>query len=272
MNNVRKYLIVNADDFGMSHSTNEAINDLVTSGCIKSTTVIVNAPWVQEAIEMLKCFNDCGIGVHITHTSEWNTYRWRPLTSNKTLTDENGYFPKTTEKLLEKASIDEMVIEAKAQVEFLLKQNIQLSHIDNHMRTFQHDAINYLDLAKEYNFGCRFSKNENDEEYTNYAKINGVFITDYLNPNSGEYPNDRTSYESMENSYIQMLRNLPEGVTEFFIHPAKDSEELRAIAPDWRVRAADYKFFKGEKFKQICKEENIEVIGYHNRDIFNKES
>ena len=45
-----KYLIVNADDFGMCHSANLAIQELLETGCIYSTTLIACAPWAMEAV------------------------------------------------------------------------------------------------------------------------------------------------------------------------------------------------------------------------------
>lgn len=262
-----KYLIVNADDFGMCHSTNEAIYDLVKNGCIKSTTMIMNTPWILEAINMAKDFKNCSIGIHLTHTSEWDTYRWRPLTFNKNLQDEQGYFYHLTEQCLKTATSEDLVSEAEAQIKYAKDLGVKFSHIDNHMRTFINDTKAYLDLAIKYDVGCRFSRHDYAKELVDYADVNEICITDYLNPNGDKYPNDRVTYESMKQSYVNMLENLPEGITEIFSHPAKESDELKAIAPDWKVRVADYQFFRSDEFKKICEKENIQVISYLDKEI-----
>ena len=47
-------LIVNADDFGISHEVNEAISLCFMKGYINQTTIMVNMPFFCEAIEMAK--------------------------------------------------------------------------------------------------------------------------------------------------------------------------------------------------------------------------
>ncbi len=262
-----KYLIVNADDFGMCHAANVAIRDLIEHGCIKSTTMIMNAPWILEAVQMAKEFHDCSVGVHITHTSEWDTYRWRSLTDNDHLKDEEGYFYHFTDDCLKAAQLHDLVTEAEAQIQAAKKLGVAISHIDNHMKTFKNDTKAYLDLAIKYQVGCRFSRNDYSKDLVAYADKNEITITDYLNPNSNQFPNDRESIESMKQSYVKMLENLPEGITEFFTHPACECDELKAIAPDWKVRVADYEFFRSDEFREICIKENIQVISYWDKEL-----
>jgi hypothetical protein len=53
----------------------------------------------------------------------------------------------------------------------------------------------------------------------------------------------QTSLDRHENRLEEakhVLDNLSPGITNFLIHPAQDSPELRTIAPDWRCRVADY--------------------------------
>tara|TARA_Y100000310_G_scaffold237306_1_gene240590 strand:- start:565 stop:1197 length:633 start_codon:yes stop_codon:yes gene_type:complete len=65
-----KYLIINADDFGMSKKFNEAILDLIKSGKVKSTTVMVNritedqGDQVKELIKLSNSMN-LSVGLHL---------------------------------------------------------------------------------------------------------------------------------------------------------------------------------------------------------------
>jgi len=65
-----KYLIINADDFGMSKVFNESILDLIRDGKIKSTTVMVNRgigdekKQIEELIELSKTLN-LSVGLHL---------------------------------------------------------------------------------------------------------------------------------------------------------------------------------------------------------------
>lgn len=60
MNN---YLIVNADDFGYSHSINKGIIEAHEKGIVTSTSVMVNAIAADEAEELAK-YPDLSVGLH----------------------------------------------------------------------------------------------------------------------------------------------------------------------------------------------------------------
>ena len=60
----------------------------------------------------------------------------------------------------------------------------------------------------------------------------------------------------------ELLSNLPEGITHFVLHPSIDTAELRAIAPDWESRVANYKVFMSDALKTFLEREDFKLIGY----------
>jgi len=64
---------------------------------------------------------------------------------------------------------------------------------------------------------------------------------------------------------IKLLNELPAGVTHFIIHPSIDTPELRAIAPDYPSRVANYQTFISKEMKKFIRSSGIQVIGY--RDL-----
>ena len=97
-----RFLIIHADDFGMCHSTNQAIIQLINEGSISSTTLMVNCPWSLEAAQAAANNPKFDVGVHLTLTSEWDHYKWGPVKRNgnvDTLVDDFGYFPPNLEKV-----------------------------------------------------------------------------------------------------------------------------------------------------------------------------
>ena len=58
-----KFLIVNADDFGYSHSINKGIIEAHEKGIVTSTSVMVNAIAADEAKDLTK-YPDLSIGLH----------------------------------------------------------------------------------------------------------------------------------------------------------------------------------------------------------------
>jgi len=66
----------------------------------------------------------------------------------------------------------------------------------------------------------------------------------------------------------RVFDSLPTGLTHFILHPAYDTPELRAIAPDWRGRVADYRAFMSHELRDYIEEIGIHVIGYRDlRDL-----
>ena len=62
--------------------------------------------------------------------------------------------------------------------------------------------------------------------------------------------------------YPKLLRELPEGLSEWAIHPGIASEELKAITPTWDVRRADMAFFTSQEARDILEEQEIVLISY----------
>jgi hypothetical protein len=48
----------------------------------------------------------------------------------------------------------------------------------------------------------------------------------------------------------------------FILHPAEDTPELRAIAPDWPSRVANFETFMRPEIPRYLKQIGAHVIGY----------
>ena len=59
-------LIINADDFGLSHGINDGILEAHTRGVVTSTSLMVRAPAAQEAAAIAKHHPELSVGLHFT--------------------------------------------------------------------------------------------------------------------------------------------------------------------------------------------------------------
>ena len=96
------------------------------------------------------------MGVHLTLTSEWTDYRWRPLSTADPasgLLDDEGYFPALAAPV--QANADEATVRAElvAQIERALAAGIDVTHVDSHMLTLFHPRLArvYIDVACQFN-------------------------------------------------------------------------------------------------------------------------
>ncbi|UJP10076.1 ChbG/HpnK family deacetylase [Microbacterium sp. KUDC0406] len=127
-------IILNADDFGMCRAANRAITGLLSDGHLDSATLMMPCAWAPAAAAFAASRTDLDVGVHLVLTSEWSGYRWRPLTGiRSSLTDADGYFPRTCLEVEQNATEEEVAAELAAQLEAALAAGIDVTHLDNHM-------------------------------------------------------------------------------------------------------------------------------------------
>lgn len=226
-----RIVIVNCDDLGSSHAANDAVPRAVRDGVATSTTLMVPCPWARTAALAHADHHD--LGVHLTLTSEWEGYRWGPITPAPSLRDADGRFPRTVAEVWAQADLDEVRTELRAQVARALAWGLDVTHVDSHMGTLQLDprfVALYLDVAAEFALPVRLSGRSTEAlvgfAFRDRADAAGLVAPDHLIVGMGP-------------TVLGALDRLRPGVTEVYFHPATDGPELRALATDADQRVAD---------------------------------
>jgi predicted glycoside hydrolase/deacetylase ChbG (UPF0249 family) len=222
------------------------------------------------------------MGVHTTLTSEWDGYRWGPISTrdpDSGLVDGEGHFYRSTEEAQEFGQPEAVRREIEAQVERALAEGIDATHVDTHMGTVFHPQFlgSYVGTALKYGlppFLLRKSRTELQEmgvdaesaalfeEQLRAFQAQGVPLLDDVCMLPLDQPEDRATQVK------QVLETLPAGITYLIIHPALDSPELRAITPDWPGRVADYEAFSSESVRGLFRSAGIQVLGWRTlRDL-----
>lgn len=67
---MKKYCIVNGDDFGVSSGTNRGILEAHRVGILTSTSLMVDMPAAEEAARLSTSAPDMSVGIHVTLTHE----------------------------------------------------------------------------------------------------------------------------------------------------------------------------------------------------------
>jgi predicted glycoside hydrolase/deacetylase ChbG (UPF0249 family) len=262
-----KLLIVHADDLGMAHSVNAATIKALETGLVNSGSIMVPCPWLVEIAAFARANPTADLGLHLTLTSEWTSFRWGPVSSRdkvSSLVNKDGYFPLLETEAAAQADPKEVEMEITAQIERARTLGIQPTHLDSHMGTlYQSKALFevFLRVARSQKLPVRVAKTwfARADFLPSTLQADDVYIDRTLDINPSVAPQDWAKF------YTDELKKLEPGVTEVIIHLAYDDAEMRAATVDhpawgaaWRQR--DFEFFTSDAFRKVLQENNIKLI------------
>ncbi len=266
-------LIIHADDSGMCHGANVATRDALNSGAVNSTAVMVPCPWFPEFAAMCREHPEWDVGVHLTHTAEWQEYRWGPVLPASDvpgLVDDEGYLWRQGPGVADHATADEVERESRAQIDRAIKFGIRPTHIDTHMGVMGYSpayAEAYHRLAADYGLPVtvRGPLTASGREQIGPAVASHI--------DSGDAPVvlrspgrvESVAFEPRMQEYQDALRALEPGVTQITLHLGTDSDEMTAIMPEHIDRVNDLLAFSDPSTRALIEDEGIRLVQW--RDI-----
>jgi len=258
--NAQPKLIIRGDDAGSARSANLAIIQNYEKGILKTTEVMVPCPWFYEAAKLMQQHPGLDVGVHLTITSEWDGYKWKPLTHCPSICDSEGNFLANTwggqsGNSLQYANINltEVEAELRAQVETAIKLIPQISHISEHMvfGSLSPELRNLVKkLASEYNLLF-------EDDLITQMGVRKLIV------------NQSEDYKMLRKNFIQSIDTLPaEGIWIWIDHPAINGFETQGmkLADNVKNVANDrnniYRLLNDRKVKRRISNKKIELISY----------
>lgn len=265
-----RLLILHADDAGVSHSENAATMSAMEKGCINSASIMVPCPWFPEIASYARSHPDRDFGLHLTLTSEWNLYKWGPVSSKDKvpgLINSNGYFFSTVDSVKQAASEAEVETEIRNQVKTAMAAGVDPTHLDAHMFTlFSSPEFLRAYLKVGHEFRIPVFLHHGIEEGLK-LKLDSMIgkndiIFDAVVTALPEY-----FKTGIHDFYIRALKELKPGLTYFIIHTAYDDSEMKAVTvgfTDWGSawRQHEYDFFSSEECKRVLKENHIFLVSW----------
>lgn len=161
-----KKIIINADDFGASKGTNQAIIEGSKNGIINSTSIMINLLQLDEESKEFIHNTDIDLGLHLNLTNGYSVSNKEniPLLANKNGRFKNGFVSLFFLSIIHPIKFKEQIeIEINAQIEKYKSLNIKLSHIDGHRHVHMIPTIfNVIKkLSKKHNIDRIRIINEN---------------------------------------------------------------------------------------------------------------
>ena len=261
-----KLLIIHADDLAVAHSEDTASFDALDKHAATSASIMVPCPWLTEVAEYAKAHPDADLGLHLTVTSEWKTYRWGPVESKDkvpSLLDPDGYLWPETEPATKNIKAEDAEREIRAQIAKAVSLGIHPTHVDSHMGELFERAdlfAVYLKVAHEYKLPFLATLGDQAPPAMVALLSKNDIVLD-----SVVMANPSITADNWKNFYLNTLQNLKPGLTEMIVHLGHDDAELQAVTVDhpdygsaWRQR--DYEVITSPEFKKALEDNHIVLI------------
>lgn len=222
-----KRLIVNADDFGMAPEVNEAVERANREGVLRSASLMVGAPSAADAIQRARRLPALAVGLHVVLV---NGRPVLPADRVPDLVDARGEFLTDLVQagfrfFFRPGARAQLAAEIRAQFERFAETGLTLDHADAQSHMHVHPTVFRLILAIGREYGLRavriprepFGGTRTIEPWLALmrarARRAGIACNDYAFG-----VNDAGALT--EARVLQILKRLPDGVTEIFFHPA----------------------------------------------------
>lgn len=250
-----KRLIINADDFGLTHGVCQGIISAATNGVVTSTTAMMCAP---QSVALLKEYLPqlpipCGVHLQLTGGS--------PLTPTlKTLCEiRGGKFPRKKEDAIFPPEL--VKAEWLAQIHAFQKAGGTPSHLDTHhsMHKVAAYAPVYLEIAAELGLPVRGGVRDNGA-FAKAAQGATVTMAQHVEGTWSTTGQD-------EAAVINILRQVFQtaDTAELVTHPGFVDADLAPISSLTTLREHEHRVLTSTTFRTTLDAEGIQRISY--RDL-----
>jgi len=280
---VVRRLIVNADDFGLARSVSTGIIDVYQAGQLSSTTLMVNMPGTEEAVDLAERHPGLGMGLH------FNLTEGRPLTDARSLIDSDGAFLLRGELIRRsirgRVEPSEIARELTAQLDRFVSLGLTPTHLDSHQHVHMVPTV-FRAMAPVLRERVRALRVVVPAgHHTSRPQPATMTVNAMLRLSAASirrrFPgrtNDRfvslhqlhASQPWNEDAYRSLIGSVPsQGVTELMVHPFAEADDLVLRYADDPIRDVRMSFIAMCRTEHLILTENgvfdgsdIELITY----------
>lgn len=262
-----KLLVIHADDLAAAHSVDAATFDALDRGAVTSASIMVPSPWISEVAAYARSHPDADLGLHLTLTSEWETYRWGSVASAdsvSSLLDSAGTFPRDVKLVVARAKPVEVERELRAQIERARALGIRPTHLDSHMGALfatPELMAAYVEVARDYHLPFLAPRGD-----PHAAPAPPLSENDVL-PNAVIIAGPQVPRDRWTEFYVNAVAHLEPGLTEMIVHLGRDDSELQAVTVDheafgaaWRRR--DYDAVTSAEFRKALADHHVVLVSW----------
>lgn len=265
-------LIVNADDFGLSHPVNEAVVRAHREGILTSASLMVNEPGFDEAVKLAKENSRLGVGLHLTLLMGRSVL---PPEKIPGLVNARGEFPNNPvgtgmSYFFNRGLRSQLRAEIHAQFEKFHSTGLTLDHVNGHLHLHLHPVVFSILMEDTEALGIKHLRLTRDclarsRRMTQgrwFYRITHAAIYEWLSSRAREPLRRRgirhaqITFGLLQNARVdeayvlKLLPELPKGDSELYSHPSLDNfkHEFDALV--------------SPRVKDLVKQLGIELVRY----------
>ncbi|MET7243407.1 hopanoid biosynthesis-associated protein HpnK [Methylobacterium sp. EM32] len=237
----RKCLVVTSDDFGLSPQVNAAVEQAHRHGILTAASLMVSAPGAADALVRAQAMPSLRVGLHLVMVEAWPTL---PAAELPDLTDDAGLMRADQARLgldlaLKPRARRQLEAEIRAQFEAFRATGLPLDHVNAHKHFHIHPIIAGMVLRIGREFGMRAIRVPREPRDLLGRAEPGATLSLALDTapwsallrararRAGLLVPDRVLGLAWSGAMTParvraLLGQLPNGLTELYLHPATD--------------------------------------------------
>lgn len=237
-------LIVNADDFGRSHSINTAVIRAHREGVLTTASLMVNETGFEEAVRLARENPRLGVGLHLTLLCG---HAALPPAAIPALADDAGQFtdnPATAglRYFFRRAAREQLRSEIHAQFKKFHSTGLSMDHVNGHLHLHLHPTVFQILMEDAAVLGIERLRLTRDPFRLNLRLARGRFgyrflhaVIYYFLAGRARQPLERRGicftkavFGLLQNALVdeefilRLLPVLPSGDSELYSHPSLD--------------------------------------------------
>ena len=273
-----KRLIVTADDFGAAREVNDAVEAAHRGGILTAASLMVAAPAAHDAIARARRLPSLRVGLHLV------LLEGRPVLPPSALphlTNDDGVFPTSPAALgtviaCSRAARRELAAEITAQFAAFRDSGLPLDHCNAHKHFHLHPLVGELIVAIGARFGLHAVRLPLEPAailrkvarggYNAAAAITVPFAMALRRrlAAAGLATADRVfglrwSGQMTRERLAPLIRHLPEGVSEIYLHPA--TGPYPGSARGYRYRE-EFEALVAPEVIAACRDSRVQLGGF----------
>jgi hopanoid biosynthesis associated protein HpnK len=237
-------LIVNADDFGRSHSINEAVVRAHREGILTSASLMVNEPGLDEAVALARENPKLGVGLHLTLLVGHSAL---PPEKIPGLVNDRGEFSNNPvgvgfRYFFNRSLREQLRAEIHAQFSKFHATGLPLDHVNGHLHLHLHPTVFRILMEDAEKLGIRQMRLTRDCFWRSahmargrwFYRASHALIYEWLSQRAREPLRQRgirhaqITFGLLQDSHVdeeyvlKLLPALPAGDSELYSHPSLD--------------------------------------------------